>query len=127
MTPGTMALFSRYCNCIIIQNMLRLQIVFRIMALPHMPSLYTTRKNIYEQAIVRRRTHENDMRDSWQGTARYFNTAEIHSSKDATWTSKATFDSRCVVFYWFAYLYCTSGFIFLLYRSYLNQTFLGIY
>lgn len=64
------------------------------MALPHMPSIYTTRKNIYEAAIVRRRTQEDDVRDSWQDTARYFHNAEIASSKDATWTSKATFESR---------------------------------
>ncbi|KAF6025751.1 TCHP [Bugula neritina] len=63
------------------------------MALPNMPSIYTTRKNIYEAAIVRRRTQENDLRDSWQDTARYFSNAEIHSSKDANWTSKATFQS----------------------------------
>lgn len=68
------------------------------MALPHMPSIYTTRKNIYEAAIVRRRTQEDDVRDSWQDTARYFHNAEIASSKDATWTSKATFDSRLVLF-----------------------------
>lgn len=67
------------------------------MALPHMPSAYTTRKNIYEAAIVRRRTQEDDLRESWQDTARYFNTAELRSSKDANWTSKATFESRLVV------------------------------
>lgn len=68
------------------------------MALPNMPSIYTTRKNIYEAAIVRRRTQENDLRDSWQDTARYFSNAEIHSSKDANWTSKATFQSRYSVY-----------------------------
>ncbi|XP_067935044.1 trichoplein keratin filament-binding protein-like [Watersipora subatra] len=63
------------------------------MALPHMPSSYTTRKNIYEAAIVRRRMQDDDLRESWQDTAKYFNRAELHSSKDAAWTSKATFQS----------------------------------
>jgi len=72
-----------------------IQIILEIaMALPHMPSIYTTRKNIYEAAIVRRRTQEDDFHDKWADSARYYNSTDIKSSKDADWSSKKTFESR---------------------------------
>ena len=64
------------------------------MALPHMPTTYTTRKNIYEAAIVRRRTHENDFRNQWDNTASYFNRSGIGATKQTAWESEKSYNNR---------------------------------
>ncbi|XP_013379463.1 trichoplein keratin filament-binding protein [Lingula anatina] len=61
------------------------------MALPNMPSLWTSRKNVYEAAIVRRRNQEDDFREKWQDTSRYFHDTEIGAVKQTAWTSEDSF------------------------------------
>ena len=65
------------------------------MALPHLkPAIYTTRKNIYEAAIVNRRNHENDFREKWNDTAKYFHTEDVKATKQKAWESDQSFNSR---------------------------------
>ena len=61
------------------------------MSLRHLPTNYTTRKNIYEAAIVRRRNHDIDFRDAWQKNAKYFNKYDVHTTKQEAWQSKQSF------------------------------------
>ena len=66
------------------------------MALPHL-NIYTTRRNIYEAAIVHRRNHDNDFRERWAKTANYFNTNNVEADQKAAWESKKSFNSRYVL------------------------------
>ena len=66
------------------------------MALPHMPSYYTTRKNIYEAAIVRRRTKEHDFREKWSNVADYFHKENVSAAKKKNWESDTSFQMRFV-------------------------------
>ncbi|CAH1801077.1 unnamed protein product [Owenia fusiformis] len=61
------------------------------MALPHMPTSYTTRKNIYEAAIVRRRNHDNDFHEKWSKHASYFNQSNVEATKQTAWQSNESF------------------------------------
>ncbi|KAK2150371.1 hypothetical protein LSH36_408g00020 [Paralvinella palmiformis] len=63
------------------------------MALPHMPSYYTTRKNIYEAAIVRQRTREHDFREKWGNVASYFHKENVTAVKKKNWESGASFQN----------------------------------
>lgn len=63
------------------------------MALPHMPAYWTTRKNIYEAAIVQRRTKEEDFRHKWTDTANYFHTNDVAANKKKAWESEQSFRS----------------------------------
>lgn len=64
------------------------------MALPHMQSSYTTRKNIYEAAMVTRRTRENDFRQQWDKNADYFNRENVTANVKKTWESNTYFKNR---------------------------------
>ena len=66
------------------------------MALPHLPSTYTTRKNIYEAAMVNRRTKENDFREKWDHHADYFNRENVAANVKKTWESNTYFQHRFV-------------------------------
>ncbi|XP_050408126.1 trichoplein keratin filament-binding protein [Patella vulgata] len=63
------------------------------MALPTMPCYWTTRKNIYEKAILQRRNHEEDFRQKWTDTADYFSKNNVNASKQETWTSDRSFQN----------------------------------
>ena len=64
------------------------------MALPTVPCYWTTRKNIYEQNIVRRRNHNDDFRDKWANTANYFNKNNVEMSKHRAWESDNSMQGR---------------------------------
>lgn len=64
------------------------------MALPHLPATYTTRKNIYEAAIVNRRTHECDFREQWTKNATYFHDNNIAATKKHAWESNQSYHTR---------------------------------
>ena len=64
------------------------------MALPHLPTAYTTRKNVYEAAIVNRRTHENDFREKWSQNASYFHTNNVAAAKKNAWESADSYNAR---------------------------------
>ena len=64
------------------------------MALPHLPTTYTTRKNIYETAIVQRRNKENDFITKWTDNANYFHKSNITVNKQKNWESSACFNGR---------------------------------
>ena len=70
-----------------------------MMALPSLPTSYTTRKNIYEAAIVHRRTHENDFRQNWSNAADYFMREDLAAGQKNRWESNACFQSRYLLYY----------------------------
>lgn len=61
------------------------------MALPHLPSAYTARRNIYEEAMVTRRNRESDFRERWGHNADYFHRNNVAASKKQAWESNASF------------------------------------
>ena len=63
------------------------------MALPSLPTTYTTRKNIYEAAIVHRRTHENDFRGHWSHASNYFKSGDLVAEQKKRWESNKSFQS----------------------------------
>ena len=68
------------------------------MALPNLPTSYTTRKNIYEAAIVRRRTKEDDFHEKWDSAAKYFQREDVNVTKQNFWTSDQSFNERSILF-----------------------------
>ena len=64
------------------------------MALPHLPTSHTTRKNLYEAAIVNRRIRETDLRQKWSSHADYFHRADVAMTKHRAWESEASFEAR---------------------------------
>ena len=64
------------------------------MALPTMSNYWTTRKNVYEQNIVRRRNHDTDFRDKWSDTASYFQKNDIEMTKQRAWESDESMQDR---------------------------------
>lgn len=64
------------------------------MALPTMNGYWSSRKNIYEQAIVRHRDHEDDFRSKWGDTARYFKNSDARAAKQQAWSSTGAFQER---------------------------------
>ncbi|XP_053375365.1 trichoplein keratin filament-binding protein-like [Mercenaria mercenaria] len=58
------------------------------MALPTMPHYWTTRKNLYEQNIVRRRNQDTDFREKWSNTANYFLKNDVEMTKQRAWESE---------------------------------------
>ena len=63
------------------------------MALPHLTTAGTTRKNIYEMAIVRGRNRENDFRENWKSNAAYFQKNNVVATKKKTWESESSFQN----------------------------------
>ncbi|XP_071849373.1 trichoplein keratin filament-binding protein-like [Apostichopus japonicus] len=62
------------------------------MALPTIPSYWSSRyRNIQERAMVQRRTHEADFRETWSDRASYFNKSEVRTVKQNAWTSDRSF------------------------------------
>ncbi|BFZ05393.1 hypothetical protein BsWGS_08432 [Bradybaena similaris] len=61
------------------------------MALPTMSGYWSSRKNMYEQAIVRHREHENEFRNQWSETANYFKKSEVWAAKQNAWSSSGVF------------------------------------
>lgn len=57
------------------------------MALPTIPHYWTTRKNLYEQNIVRRRNQDTDFREKWSNTANYFLKNDVEMNKQRAWES----------------------------------------
>lgn len=64
------------------------------MALPTLPTSYTTRKNIYEAALVNRRTKETDFREKWQKNANYFDRENLTARVKNGWESNSFFQHR---------------------------------
>lgn len=58
------------------------------MALPTIPQYWTTRKNLYEQNIVRRRNQNEDFRERWSNTANYFLKNDVEMTKHRAWESE---------------------------------------
>ncbi|XP_061166307.1 trichoplein keratin filament-binding protein-like [Saccostrea echinata] len=63
------------------------------MALPSMPHYWTTRRNVYEQAIVRHRNHDDHLRERWSNTANYFQRSNIAATKQSAWESEKSLKS----------------------------------
>ncbi|XP_013068302.2 trichoplein keratin filament-binding protein-like [Biomphalaria glabrata] len=57
------------------------------MALPTMRGYWSSRKNMYESAIVRQRNHEDDFRNKWSDTANYFKSSDVWAAKQNAWCS----------------------------------------
>lgn len=64
------------------------------MALPTIPCYWTTRKNLYEQAIVRRRNTDTDFRERWSNTANYFHKNDVEMTKQRAWESEESLQGR---------------------------------
>ena len=64
------------------------------MALPTMRGYWSTRKNIYEQAIVSQRNREDDFRNKWSDTANYFKKSDVRAAKQNAWSSTQAFQDR---------------------------------
>ncbi|XP_033747698.1 trichoplein keratin filament-binding protein-like [Pecten maximus] len=60
------------------------------MALPTMPRYWTSRKNMYEQAIIKQRNHQNDFHERWSKDAAYWNKSNLTTSKQNSWESEAS-------------------------------------
>lgn len=63
------------------------------MALPTMPRYWTSRKNIYEQAIIKQRNHQNDFHERWSKDAEYWNKSNVATHKQNAWESDASLRS----------------------------------
>ncbi|XP_041347757.1 trichoplein keratin filament-binding protein-like [Gigantopelta aegis] len=61
------------------------------MALPTLPGYWTSRKNIYEQAIVRRRYQESDYREKWSQASDYFHKTNVEANQKQAWSSDQSF------------------------------------
>ncbi|XP_059146310.1 trichoplein keratin filament-binding protein-like [Physella acuta] len=61
------------------------------MALPTMQGYWSSRKNMYEQAIVRHRNHEDNFRNQWTHTANYFKNSDVWAAKQNSWSSSQGF------------------------------------
>lgn len=62
------------------------------MALPTLPSYWYTRRPLdQELARQRQREQEAHLRQQWEQNSRYFKTSDIHSSKQAEWSSKTSY------------------------------------
>lgn len=64
------------------------------MALPHLQPFHTARKNVYETAIVSKRTREKDLRDRWSTNADYFNKQHNSTVKKNMWESPEYMETR---------------------------------
>ncbi|RUS79147.1 hypothetical protein EGW08_013094 [Elysia chlorotica] len=69
------------------------------MALPTMTGYWSSRKNIYEQAIVSQRNREDDFRNKWSDTANYFKKSDVRAAKQNAWSSTQAFQDRCMSAY----------------------------
>lgn len=69
------------------------------MALPTLRPYYVTRQSQprMERLLVRRHTHEADMKQRWKENARYFANSDMRSSKQEAWTSSQSFMDRWVL------------------------------
>ncbi|KAH9524291.1 hypothetical protein Btru_054065 [Bulinus truncatus] len=56
-----------------------------------MRGYWSSRKNMYESAIVRQRNHEDDFRNKWSNTANYFKTSDVWAAKQNAWSSSQGF------------------------------------
>lgn len=63
------------------------------MAVPGTPRYWTTRKNIYEQAIVRSRDYNDQFRDRWGSAVNYFQKSDIEAKKQTNWGSEQSMKS----------------------------------
>ncbi|XP_063396528.1 trichoplein keratin filament-binding protein-like [Mytilus trossulus] len=63
------------------------------MALPTTPRYWTTRKNIYEQAIVRHRDHNDQFRERWGTAVNYFQKSDMEAKKQSNWGSEQSMRS----------------------------------
>ncbi|GFO32829.1 glycolipid transfer protein [Plakobranchus ocellatus] len=61
-----------------------------------MQGYWSTRKNIYEQAIVSHRNREDDFRSKWSDTANYFKKSDVRAAKQNAWSSTQAFQDRCM-------------------------------
>lgn len=69
------------------------------MALPTMSGYWSSRKNIYENAIVKQRDHENDFRTKWTETANYFKNSDVRAAKQQAWSSSEAYNDIWYVLY----------------------------
>ncbi|XP_060076042.1 trichoplein keratin filament-binding protein-like [Ylistrum balloti] len=60
------------------------------MALPTMPRYWTSRKNVYEQAIIKQRNHQSDFHERWSKDAEYWNRSNVATNKQNSWESDAS-------------------------------------
>ncbi|XP_008847207.1 trichoplein keratin filament-binding protein [Nannospalax galili] len=62
------------------------------MALPTLPSYWCSRRPLDRQAArQRQREQAAQLRQQWEQNSRYFKVSDIHSSKQAEWSSKASY------------------------------------
>lgn len=66
------------------------------MALPTLP-FYWSRKRPQDQKVARQREQEAQLRQQWEQNSRYFRTSDIHSSKQAQWSSETSYQRRQVL------------------------------
>jgi len=66
------------------------------MALPTMNGFWSSRKNVYEQAIVHHRNREDDFRSQWKNTSNYFKTSNVRAAKQQAWSSTEAFQNKCI-------------------------------
>ncbi|KAJ7309866.1 hypothetical protein JRQ81_007940 [Phrynocephalus forsythii] len=61
------------------------------MALPTMPSFWSSRSRALEQQIVRHREQEARFRQQWELNSRYFKQSGLYTSKQAQWSSRQSY------------------------------------
>lgn len=65
------------------------------MALPTLPSSWCSRRLPDQQAArQRRQEQEAHLRQQWDQNSRYFQMSDIRSSKQAEWSSRASYQRR---------------------------------
>ncbi|XP_075070499.1 trichoplein keratin filament-binding protein [Mixophyes fleayi] len=62
------------------------------MALPTLPSSWHSRSRMLEKQIVRNRQQEASFRHEWDLANRYFKQSDVHSSKQAQWSSRVSYE-----------------------------------
>ena len=85
------------------------------MALPTMNGFWSSRKNVYEQAIVHHRNREDDFRSQWKNTSNYFKTSNVRAAKQQAWSSTEAFQNK-----WFVSFSYFSCFIFYIFQNICN-------
>ncbi len=67
------------------------------MALPTLRPYYVSSRRSQpqvERLMVKRRTHESDMKKRWEENSRYFANSDMRSYKQDAWTSDLSFMDR---------------------------------
>ncbi|XP_059510942.1 trichoplein keratin filament-binding protein isoform X1 [Stegostoma tigrinum] len=69
------------------------------MALPTIPSRWSSRNRVLEQQIIRQRDQEERLRRQWEMHRQYFKNQDVRSNKQAQWSSRQSFQKSMTAYH----------------------------